>query len=122
MANVLLHTLVFSPDGVSTAYLMTDLARQLKRLGHAVTVLTTTPHYNLDPSTLARQPMRSVVPGVLYRSVCDGIPVWHVRMRAKKQRVSARSLDYLIFHAISLLAATGVVGRCDIVLAPSPPL
>ena len=53
MARVLLHSLTFSPDAVSTGYLMTDLARQLQRMGNAVTVLTTTPHYNLEAQALA---------------------------------------------------------------------
>src|SRR5262245_28268775 len=101
---------------------MTDLACELKRLGHDITVLTTTPHYNLDASALARQPMRAVWPQVLYRSDCDGIPVWHVKMPIKGQRVAARFLDYLRFHAVSLLACLRVTGPYDIVIAPSPPL
>jgi len=121
MARILLHTLVFAPDGVSTAYLMTDLARQLSSSGHTVTVLTTTPHYNLAPGALERQPMRRVWPGLLYRSDVEGIPVFHVVMPRKGAKVSARIADYVRFHTIALLA-TWRVGRYDIVFAPSPPL
>ena len=53
MARVLLLTLVFAPDGVSTAVLMTELALELRDLGHEVTVLTTTPHYNVEPEAPA---------------------------------------------------------------------
>ncbi len=122
MARVLLHSLVFSPEANSTSYLMTDLARQLKIAGHSVTVLTTTPHNNLEPGAIARQPLRRVWPGLLYRSELDGIPVWHVKLPMKGNRVLRRMLDYIRFHAVSLVAGTSLVGRYDIVLAPSPPL
>jgi len=122
VARILLHSLVFAPDGVSTAYLMTDLARQLRRLGHQVTVLTTTPHYNTTPESLARQPMTPMWSGLLSRSDCDGVPVFHVRMPAKGQKVAGRLLDYLRFHAVSLAASVRTVGPYDIVIAPSPPL
>lgn len=35
MANILIHSLIFAPDGVSTAYLYTGLAKELRRLGHS---------------------------------------------------------------------------------------
>jgi colanic acid biosynthesis glycosyl transferase WcaI len=121
-ARVLLHTLVFSPDSVSTAYLMTDLVRQLKKLGHPVTVLTTTPHYNIDAASLARQPMEKVWGGLLYRSELDGVTVWHVKMPLKGARVGARMLDYMRFHLVSLLFGLVSLKAYDIVIAPSPPL
>ena len=122
MAKILLHTLTFSPDGTSTAYLVTDLVRQLKRLGHSVTVLTTTPHYNLDQAAIDRQPMRKLWCGLVYRSDCDGIPVFHVKMPMKGGRVTSRLLDYVRFHIISVLAGLLMVGSYDIIIAPSPPL
>jgi colanic acid biosynthesis glycosyl transferase WcaI len=121
-ARVLLHTLVFAPDSVSTAYLMTDLVRQLKKLGHPVTVLTTTPHYNMDAASLARQPMSKVWGGLLYRSEMDGVTVWHVKMPLKGERVGARMLDYLRFHVVSLMFGVIRLSAYDIVIAPSPPL
>ncbi len=123
VAKVLMHSLVFSPEANSTSYLMTDLARELQRAGHEVTVLTTTPHNNLEPGAIARQPMRCVWPGMLYRSEMDGISVWHVKLPMKGNRVLRRMLDYIRFHAVSLVAgSTSLLGRYEIVLAPSPPL
>jgi colanic acid biosynthesis glycosyl transferase WcaI len=122
VARVLIHTLVFSPDGVSTAYLMSDLARQLKAAGHDVTVLTTTPHYNAEPLAIARQPITPVWGRLLGRSDFHGIPVYHVRMPPKGRKVLARAFDYLRFHLVSLLASIRTLGRFDIVIAPSPPL
>ena len=122
MPRVLLHSLVFAPDSVSTAHLMTDLALELKRLGHSVTVLTATPHYNIDASALARQPLQRRWVGLLFYSELEGIPVWHVKLPFKGKRIWLRVLDYLRFHTLSLLASLCTVGKQDIVIATSPPL
>lgn len=122
MAKVLLLTLVFAPDGVSTAQLMTELAQELHGAGHEVTVLTTTPHYNVEPEARARQPLVPHWGRWLYRSELDGIRVYHASIPVKGDRVGARLLDYLRFHAISTLAGLLAVGRYDLLLVPSPPL
>jgi len=122
MAKILLLTLVFAPDGVSTAVLMTELALELQTLGHQVTVLTTTPHYNVEPEARARQPLTRRWGGLLYTSDCQGIPVYHAAIPVKGNRVGARLLDYVRFHAISTLAGLTVAGDYDVLLVPSPPL
>ncbi|MBX3016126.1 MAG: glycosyltransferase family 4 protein [Caldilineaceae bacterium] len=122
MAKILLLTLVFAPDGVSTAVLMTELAQELQQAGHQVTVLTTTPHYNVEPEARARQPLTPYWGRWLQRSELDGIPVYHAAIPVKGARVGARLLDYLRFHAISTLAGLFAVGRYDLLLVPSPPL
>lgn len=122
MSRVLLHSLVFSPDGVSTSYIMTDLALELKRLGHSVTVLTTTPHYNINQKALEGQPMKKRWLGLLYYSECGGIPVWHVKLPMKGSRVWTRAVDYVRFHILSLIASLYTIGPQDVVIATSPPL
>jgi colanic acid biosynthesis glycosyl transferase WcaI len=121
MARVLIHTLVFPPDGVSTAYLMGDLAVDLEAAGHEVTVLTTTPHYNIA-SGGAAQELRPVWPGLLYRSEMGGIRVLHVRVPMKGNRVIRRGFDFIRFHLVSALAGMTLIGSQDVVIAPSPPL
>jgi colanic acid biosynthesis glycosyl transferase WcaI len=101
---------------------MTELAIELRRLGHSVTVLTTTPHYNFDQAALSRQPMQKRWAGLLYYSECEGIPVWHVKIPVKGQRVWARAFDYVRFHIMSLAASIRTIGPQDIVIATSPPL
>lgn len=122
MAKILLHTLVFAPDGVSTAQLMTELALELQAQGHEVTVLTSTPHYNVEPEARARQPLTRRWGGLLYTSELNGMSVYHASIPVKGARVGARLLDYLRFHAISTLAGLLAVGQYDILLVPSPPL
>ena len=121
MARILLHSLIFSPDGVSTAYLMADLAQELQQLGHVVTVLTTTPHYNAVESEMTRQPLSKAASG-LYYSTLGGVPVWHVPMGGRTASPGARSLAYLGFHLKSLYWAYRKDQAFDIIIAPSPPL
>ncbi len=101
---------------------MTELALELKRLGHSITVLTTTPHYNIDNAALACRSMRKHWFGLLYRSECEDIPVWHVKLPMKGNRVWARAVDFLRFHVLSLAASLSVIGPQDVVIATSPPL
>lgn len=39
--KILIHSLIFSPDGVSTAYLYNDIALKFQENGYEVLVLTT---------------------------------------------------------------------------------
>jgi colanic acid biosynthesis glycosyl transferase WcaI len=114
--------LVFSPDGVSTAQLLTELALGLTALGHEITVLTSTPHHSLDLEARGRQPLRKKFGGLVQESNCDGARVLHVRMREKGSRVWSRVVDYACFHTVSVVVGTLLRERFDVVLTPSPPL
>lgn len=120
--KILLISLVFAPDGVSTAILLTELAAQLRQRGHELVVVTTTPHYNQDMETLRAQPLASRWGSILMQSDCRGIRVFHARVRPKGKKILARLLDYIGFHMVGTLAALRLGGQYDIVLAPSPPL
>ena len=122
MSRILILSLVGAPDGVSTSIIVSELAQDLQDKGHAVTVLTTVPHYNIDPDARAQQPLQRRWGGLFYRSDYHGIPVWHTYMRPKGNRIGGRLLDYMIFHVISLLLGLFVLPRQDVVLAVSPPL
>jgi predicted Ser/Thr protein kinase len=54
--KILIHSLIFSPDGVSTAYLYNDIALAFQKKGYEVVVLSTTPHFNVVQEQLAEQP------------------------------------------------------------------
>jgi colanic acid biosynthesis glycosyl transferase WcaI len=122
LARILIHTLVFAPDGVSTAHLMSDLAVELRRNGHDVTVLTSTPHYNPDPVAAARQPIRPVWGKLLGKSDYQGVPVYHALVGKKGTKRWLRGLDYIQFHVLSLFASAFAVPKVDVIIAPSPPL
>ncbi len=122
LPHVLILSLVFPPDSVSTAEIMGDLAAELRARGDEVTVLTTTPHYNRDAAAEARQPMRPFWGSLLQKSEYHGIPVFHAAMPAKTPSVLRRILGWLGFHTVSTLAGLMSVPKPDVILAPSPPL
>ena len=122
MARVLILSLVFPPDGVSTAVILGELSADLKRAGHDVSVITTAPHYNRDEAAEARQPLTKAWAGLLYLSDYHGIPVLHVAMPRKTASVFRRLMAWMQFHVLSLLAALTHVRRVDVIVTPSPPL
>ena len=86
-------SLVFSPDGVSTAQLMTELATDIARAGWSVDVITTRPHYNRDPVAEAAQPLTTVWPGLLWKSEIGGVRVYHTRVSAKRGGLASRARE-----------------------------
>ena len=113
-------TLVFAPDGVSTAQLMTELAVDVQRAGSEVVVITTRPHYNFDSVAQTAQPLKPYWPGVLWRSSIEGVTVYHTRVGAKTGGVLRRAVGWAAFHVIATLAALVLVRRADVIFVPSP--
>ncbi len=122
MARILFLSLVFPPDGVSTAQIMGDLAEDLRSRGHTVDVLTTTPHYNRDAEAEARQPLRSYWGPVVKKSDFRGLPVTHTLMPRKGRSVPARLGAWILFHALSTIVGLTALPRPDLIFVPSPPL
>lgn len=118
--KVLIHTIVFSPDGVSTAYLYNDIALRFKTEGYEVCVLTTTPHYNIVESEIKKQPLTRKLFGLYYLSDYQGIRVIHI---AQKKFASSflRILGFVYWHILSFFLG---ISEKDIslILSPSPPL
>lgn len=120
MKRVLIHSLVFSPDGVSTGYLYNDIAERLHKRGFDVVVLTTTPHFNIIPEQVEKQPLRWKVWGLYKESDYHGIRVIHVPQK-KFKSTALRLLGFVYWHIVSFF-----IGLCirhvDLILSPSPPL
>lgn len=118
--KLLIHSIVFSPDGVSTAYLYNDIALRFQEEGYEVVVLTTTPQYNIVESELEKQPLRKKCFGLYYESSFNGIKVIHVTQ--KKFKSSAlRMLGFIYWHIMSFILGLREK-KVDIILSPSPPL
>ncbi|MCK9230758.1 MAG: glycosyltransferase family 4 protein [Syntrophales bacterium] len=122
MARVLILSLVFRPDNVSTAQIMGDLALDLQSMGHEVSVITTVPHYNEDAEALAVQPLKPLWGKLLQHSSYRGIKVVHVWMPRKGRNLMLRISAWAGFHAVSILAGLFTSAKQDIIIAPSPPL
>jgi len=118
--NILIHSLVFSPDSVSTAYLYNDLAEGFTQSGYKVRVLTTTPHYNQDNISLKAQPLFKECFGLYYKSNFKGIEVYHIPAKKCKSTL-LRILNFIYFHIISIIISFKF-RDIDFVLSPSPPL
>lgn len=120
MKRVLIHTLIFSPDGVSTAYLYNDIALRLQQRGYEVVVLTTTPHFNIVPEQVEKQPMRWKIWGFCKVSKFNGMTVLHVPQKKFKSTV-LRLLGFVYWHIVSFFIGLAVK-HVDLILSPSPPL
>lgn len=120
LKSVLIHSIVFSPDGVSTAYLYNDIALGLVENGFDVVVLTTTPHYNLIGSELIKQPITKKLNGIYFESSFNGIKVYHIPLKKYKNTVK-RLASFVYWHIISLFIGVSIK-KINFVLSPSPPL
>ena len=122
MARILILSLVFRPDNVSTAQIMGELAVDLKERGHEVFVITTVPHYNNDPVAMERQPLQAYWGKLLQRSDYCGMKVLHAWMPRKGKSILLRMIAWFGFHATSTLAGVLCQFKPDLILTPSPPL
>lgn len=120
MKRVLIHSLIFSPDGVSTAYLYNDIALRLQQRGYEVVVLTTTPHFNIVPEEMEKQPMRWKVWGFCKVSKFNGMTVLHVPQKKFKSTV-LRLIGFVYWHIVSFFIGL-TIKHVDLILSPSPPL
>lgn len=118
--KILIHSLVFSPDGVSTAYLYNDIALAFKESGYDVVVLSTTPHFNVIEDNISQQKIRWGFWGLYKKSFYNSIPVYHVPQK-KFKNTFLRVVSFIYWHIVSFF-----IGLCiknvDIILSPSPPL
>lgn len=122
MSHVLVLTLVYPPDSVSTAQIIGDLSADLATRGHEITVITTTPHYNRDPEAEKRQPLRRWWGPLVQRSEHGAATVFHTLMPGKGSSVAGRLAAWFLFHTLSLIVGTIGVRRVDAIVTPSPPL
>ena len=120
MKKVIIHSLNFSPDGVSTAYLYNDIALSLKERGYEVVVLTSTPHSNVVPEQLAGQPLHWKIWGLCKVSDYHGITVYHIPQKKYKSTL-LRLLCFVYLHIVALLLGL-CMRQIDLILSPSPPL
>lgn len=120
MKRVLIHTLIFSPDGVSTAYLYNDIALRLQQRGYEVVVLTTTPHFNIVLEQVEKQPMRWKVWGFCKKSKFNGMTVLHVPQKKFKSTL-LRLIGFVYWHIVSFIIGL-TIKHVDLILSPSPPL
>ena len=121
MKNVVILSLIFSPDNVSTAQIMAGLAEDLKKGGCGVKVVSTTPHFHRDPSLEAEQPMRWAFWPFVKKSDYHGVRVYHVPMPDKSIWPPLRLLSWIWFHIVSTFVCL-FIGKIDVLITCTPPL
>lgn len=120
LKRVLIHSIVFSPDGVSTAYLYNDIALGLVKNGFEVVVLTSSPHYNIVDSELLKQPIKKKYFGLYGLSHFNGIKVYHIPLKKYKSTI-LRLFSFVYWHFFSFLYGL-TLRNISFVISPSPPL
>ena len=118
--KVLIHSIAFSPDGVSTAYLYNDIAISLQENGYEVVVLTTTPHYNVVKEAIEKQNLKRKFFGLYYVSDFQGIKVYHV-YQFKFKNILLRMIGFVFWHFFSILLGLSI-RKISFIVSPSPPL
>ena len=83
-------------------------------------VLTTTPHFNIVPEQVEKQPMRWKVWGFCKVSNYNGMTVLHVPQKKFKSTV-LRLLGFVYWHIVSFIIGL-IIKHVDLILSPSPPL
>lgn len=118
--KILIHSLIFSPDGVSTAYLYNDIALRFQKEGYDVVVLSTTPHYNLVEEQVKKQPLKWKIWGICKESNFCGIKVYHVPQKKFKSTL-LRLIGFVYWHIVSFFVGLSIK-NVEVILSPSPPL
>jgi glycosyltransferase involved in cell wall biosynthesis len=115
--HILLLSQYYPPETGAPQNRLSGLARELKRLGHQVEVLTAMPNYpamEIHPAYRGIRFMKETV---------DGITVNRSWIYVSKNRsVFSRLLNYFSFTFSAMIAARQLPGRFDVVLCESPPL
>lgn len=122
MARVLLVSVVYEPDIVSTASIVAGLARGLQTLGHEVSVLSSIPHYNPDSATRADRKYRTGWLRPYRYSVEAGVQVARCYIPQRRQSTLSRISGFSVLHITAALAALRLFRRTQVVIVVSPPL
>lgn len=122
MAYILLHTLLFPPDGNSNAYIFADIALELQKYGHKVTVITTTPHYSVLKENLNKQPFSNGKKNWYKKSTFHGMECYHIVVPSQKGSIKDRLITYINFHCRALSLSKNKNIKADVVISQSPPL
>ena len=95
--RVLVHSLTFPPDSVSTGKLVAEIANGISLAGHDVTVLASTPQYNPNQEVEKDQPLDRISKN-LYRSQYKNVEVDHIKSNARSHKKIRRALQCCLLY------------------------
>mgnify|MGYP001022086464 CR=1 FL=1 len=112
--RILFITNYYPPEIGAASHLFYELARELSRREHRVTVLTGFPRYNVGGRTFSKDELASL-------DARDNIRVVRVKTPTfRKESKIARGIEH--FTVSALFALAGSLGKQDVALIYSPPL
>lgn len=115
--RILLLSQYYPPETGAPQNRLSGLARELKKLGHYVEVLTAMPNYPAMEIHSGYRGLRFMTETV------DGIPVNRSWIYVSKNRsIVSRLLNYFSFTFSSIIAARRLPERFDVLICESPPL
>lgn len=119
MPRVLIYSLVYPPDGVSTAQLLGELADELVSRGTEIRVVTSVPIYRTSEAAHSGTVLRRRALGLFHTSRQGDIDVWHVTCPSGTGRLS-RLASWILMHTVGAVLALTVSQRGTIFFVPSP--
>lgn len=122
MARLLLISIVHEPDTVSTATIVTRLARELRNRGHDVAVLTSIPHYNPGAAVRGHPRYRASLLRPFRVDEEGGVRIVRCYVPQKPEVVARRLLDFAILHAEMGVGVLRYFRDRQVVIVISPPL
>ena len=99
--RVLVHSLTFPPDSVSTGKLVAEIANGISLDGHDVTVLASTPQYNPNQEAEKEQPLNRISKN-FYRSQYKNVKVDHIKSNVRSHKKIRRALQWVRDHLFSV--------------------
>jgi glycosyltransferase involved in cell wall biosynthesis len=114
--KILLITAYFPPEVGSAAHLYHDLGVALTQFGHEVTVLTALPGYN------AQGDLKKYRRKLWMQEEVDGLRVIRVATPRLPRRLMFGRALWQFGSALSMAAASAIIGRHDAAIVYSPPL
>ncbi len=122
MVDIILHTLLFPPDATANSYIISDIALELQKYGHNVTVITSTPHYSVLMENFDKQPLIDGEKRWYKKSTFQGIECYHIAVPSEKGNMVQRLMTYIKFHLRAIVLARQKDIKADLVITQSPPL
>ena len=99
--RILVHSLTFPPDNISTGKLVSEIANGLSLAGHEVTALASTPQYNPDEEAEKSQPLERIGKN-MYKSKFKNIDVYHIQSNVRSYKKTRRAFQWIKYHLSSI--------------------
>ena len=99
--RILVHSLTFPPDNISTGKLVSEIANGLSSFGHDIVALVSTPQYNPDIDAEGGQPLIKISRN-MYQSKFKDIDVYHIQSNVRSHKKIRRAFQWIKYHVASI--------------------